>query len=342
MESQETERPIPVIGQDLRLDHRWLDLRTPANQAIMRVKAHMASAFRQQLIQAGFVEIFSPKLVPGQSEGGAEVFRTDYFGQQVCLAQSPQLYKQMAISSDLDRVFEIGPVFRAEKSRSRRHLCEFTGLDLEMSILHTYQEALLLVYNVLQRMFEDAEASLGDLLATVREQYPSEPLLLTDEPVILTYKDALQLLRSAGESMSDFDDLSDEQEQKLGRIVHDEYGTDLFAVDQYPRSLRPFYTMPSDTDADYSNSYDLFLRGQEIASGAQRINNPAQLKQAMDSGGLPTDSPSIQAYIKSFEHGCPPHAGAGLGLDRIATLFLGLDNVRKASMFPRTPTRASP
>lgn len=140
--------------KDIRLNNRWLDLRVPANNAIMRIRSGISLLFREALVNKGFVEINTPKLIAGESEGGSEVFRTDYFGTPACLAQSPQLYKQMAISADLERVFEIGPVFRAEKSFTRRHLCEFTGLDLEMSIKFHYNEALEIIHYMFRYIFE--------------------------------------------------------------------------------------------------------------------------------------------------------------------------------------------
>ena len=141
--SQSTDRPFPIIGQDLRLNNRWIDLRVPSNQAILRIKSSVCALFRESLQKQGFVELQTPKIVAGESEGGAGVFRTDYFGSAACLAQSPQLYKQMAIAADMERVMEVGPVFRAENSNTRRHLCEFTGLDMEMAFNYHYSEVTL-------------------------------------------------------------------------------------------------------------------------------------------------------------------------------------------------------
>ena len=193
--SQDTDRPFPRIGQEQRLDNRWLDLRVPANNAIMRVQSGVCTLFRevraharalrpaarrareserarraQALLERGFVEIHSPKLIPGESEGGSEVFRTDYFGSPACLAQSPQLYKQMAIAADLERVFEVGPVFRAENSNTRRHLCEFTGLDFEMGIHEHYNEVLRVAHATFTHIFSGLESRYARELAVVREQ----------------------------------------------------------------------------------------------------------------------------------------------------------------------------
>ena len=183
--SQETDRPFPRLGQELRLDNRWMDLRAPANNAILRVQSMVCQLFRESLYSQGFIEIHTPKLIAGESESGAGVFTTDYFGQTACLAQSPQLYKQMAISSDMTRVFEIGPVFRAENSHTRRHLCEFTGLDLEMAIDDHYMETLEVIHKMFRHIFTGLESRLAKELEVIREQYPSEPCQFTDDPCVI-------------------------------------------------------------------------------------------------------------------------------------------------------------
>ena len=202
-ESQDTDRPFPRLGQELRLDHRWLDLRAPANNAIMRIQSAVCQLFRESLYSQGFVEIHTPKLIAGESESGAGVFTTDYFGTTACLAQSPQLYKQMAISSDLDRVFEIGPVFRAENSHTRRHLCEFTGLDLEMTINEHYMETLEVTHKMFKHIFENLETRWARELEVIRTQYDSEPCTFTDEPCVLHWPEAMEILREAEFDMGD-------------------------------------------------------------------------------------------------------------------------------------------
>lgn len=338
--SQSADRPFAGVSQDTRLNNRWLDLRVPANNAIMRVRGGISRLFREALTQRGFTEINTPKLIAGESEGGSEVFRTDYFGQPACLAQSPQLYKQMAISADLDRVFEIGPVFRAEKSLTRRHLCEFTGLDLEMEIKFHYDEALEVIHHMFRHIFEGLERDFAAELAVIRAQYPSEPVQFTAAPLTLHWAEGMQMLRDAGHEVDDTADLTGALELALGALVKTKYHSDFFALDQYPSSVRPFYTMPSALHPLASNSYDLFIRGQEICSGAQRCHDAAMLEQRIVEKGI--DLGPLQSYVDSFKHGVSPHAGAGIGLDRVVFLYLGLDNVRKASMFPRDPNRISP
>eukprot|EP00316_Scyphosphaera_apsteinii_P023467 CAMPEP_0119306846 /NCGR_PEP_ID=MMETSP1333-20130426/7504_1 /TAXON_ID=418940 /ORGANISM="Scyphosphaera apsteinii, Strain RCC1455" /LENGTH=609 /DNA_ID=CAMNT_0007310263 /DNA_START=14 /DNA_END=1843 /DNA_ORIENTATION=+ len=338
--SEETDRPFPRIGQDLRLNHRWVDLRVPANNAIMVVQSVTCSLFREALSSEGFVELHTPKLIAGESESGAGVFRTDYFGQTACLAQSPQLYKQMAIASDMDRVFEIGPVFRAENSNTRRHLCEFTGLDMEMSINYHYMEIVHELHKMFVAIFEGLESRCAPQLEAIRKQYPSGPPRCTKEPCVVHWEEAMEMLREAGEDVSGLDDLSTPQERLLGQLVSETRGTDFYFLDRFPAEVRPFYTMPCPDDPRLSNSYDIFLRGEEICSGAQRVHDASMLSAAIAARGIALEP--LQAYIDSMRHGMPPHGGAGIGLERLVFLYLNLDNVRKASMFPRDPNRCSP
>lgn len=339
--SQDTERPFPRLGQELRLNHRWMDLRAPANNAIMRIQSAVCQLFRESLYDQGFIEIHTPKLIAGESESGAGVFTTDYFGTTACLAQSPQLYKQMAISSDLDRVFEIGSVFRAENSNTRRHLCEFTGLDLEMAINDHYMETLEVIHTMFKHIFNGLENRNAKELAVIREQYASEPVTFTDEPCVLHWPEAMDILKEKGFDIGDgMSDLTGAMELALGESVKEKYGTDFFMLDKYPSEIRPFYTMPDPEDDRFSNSYDIFIRGQEICSGAQRCHDPDLLVKILEQKGI--ESGGLQPYIDSFKHGVNPHAGAGIGLERVVFLYLGLDNVRKASMFPRDPNRCSP
>jgi aspartyl-tRNA synthetase len=340
--SQDTDRPFPRLGQELRLDHRWMDLRAPANNAIMRLQSAVCQLFRESLYQQGFCEIHTPKLIAGESESGAGVFTTDYFGTTACLAQSPQLYKQMAVASDLDRVFEIGPVFRAENSNTRRHLCEFTGLDIEMTIHDHYNEALQVVHGMFRHIFEGLERRWAKELAAVREQYHSEPVKFTNEPCVLHWPEAMAILRDQGFDMGDeLQDLTGAMELALGATVRERYDTDFFMLDKYPSTIRPFYTMPDPDDGRYSNSYDIFLRGQEICSGAQRCHDPDLLVRILNEKGIEVGD-GLSKYVESFRHGVSPHAGAGIGLERVVFLYLGLDNIRKASMFPRDPNRCTP
>jgi len=329
-----------VVHQDTRLDNRWIDLRTPANHAIFRLQAAVGKYFREYFTALDFVEIHSPKIVPGVSEGGAEVFMFRYLhGKIACLAQSPQLYKQMAVVSDLFRVFEIGHVFRAEDSNTHRHMCEFVGLDFEMAFNEHYHEVLAVLANLFVFIFDKLRAEHSHEIAIVGQQYPVEPLVYTKDTLVLDFEEAVQLLKEAGHEVSD-NDFSTANEKALGKIVRAKYNTDLYIVDKWRLDARPFYTMPDPNRPGYSNSYDVFLRGEEITSGAQRIHDPELLIQRAQAAGIPIAG--IQKYVDSFKYGAFPHAGGGVGLERVVMLFLGLDNIRKTSMFPRTPFRLEP
>jgi nondiscriminating aspartyl-tRNA synthetase len=337
----DSEDGLIHIGQKMRLDYRWIDLRTPANQSIFRIESMVGCLFREFLLQRGFVEIHTPKLIGGASEGGSDVFTLDYFGQSACLAMSPQLHKQMtAACSGFERVFETGPVFRAENSNTRRHLCEFTGLDLEMVIHEHYDEVLTVMSELFIYIFDGVNERCKPELERVREQHPFEDLQYLSPTLKLTFAEGCALLREAGIDQDNYEDLSTENEKKLGDIVKQKYGTDFFFLDKFPLAVRPFYTMPDPNDPKLSNSYDFFIRGQEIVSGAQRVHDPDLIEERAKALGI--DVESIADYVESFRHGALPHGGGGIGLERVVMLFLGLPNIRKAAWFPRDPKRISP
>ncbi|XP_063898169.1 aspartate--tRNA ligase, cytoplasmic [Helicoverpa armigera] len=328
------------VNQDTRLDNRVLDLRTPANQAIFRIEAGVCRLFRDILTKQGFVEIHTPKIISAASEGGANVFTVSYFKSSAYLAQSPQLYKQMAIAADFDKVFTVGAVFRAEDSNTHRHLTEFVGLDLEMSFKHHYHEVLDTIAGSLTQLFRSLAQEYASEIATVGQQYRVEPFKFLEPPLVLQFPQAIQMLREAGVTIGDEDDLSTPDEKLLGRLVRAKYDTDFYVLDKYPLAVRPFYTMPDADNPKVSNSYDMFMRGEEILSGAQRIHDPEFLTERAKHHGI--DISKIAAYIESFRLGCPPHAGGGIGMERVVMLYLGLDNIRKTSMFPRDPKRVTP
>lgn len=328
------------VNQDTRLDNRVLDLRTPANQAIFRLEAGVCKLFRDILTRKGFVEIHTPKIISAASEGGANVFTVSYFKSSAYLAQSPQLYKQMAIAADFDKVFTVGAVFRAEDSNTHRHLTEFVGLDMEMSFKHHYHEVLETIGNTFTEMFRGLKDQYASEIATVGQQFKVEPFKFLDPPLRLEFPQAIEMLREAGVTVGEEDDLSTPDEKLLGRLVRAKYDTDFYILDKYPLAVRPFYTMPDPNNPRVSNSYDMFMRGEEILSGAQRIHDPDFLTERAKHHGV--DISKIAAYIEAFRVGCPPHAGGGIGLERVVMLYLGLDNIRKTSMFPRDPKRVTP
>lgn len=244
-EEKVSEDGLIRIGQEMRLDYRWLDLRTPANQAIFRIESMLGHLFREFLMSRGFVEIHTPKIIGGASEGGSEVFRLDYFGTPACLAMSPQLHKQMtAACSGFERVFETGPVFRAENSNTRRHLCEFTGLDLEMTIHEHYDEVLEVFSDLFIHIFDGIKAKCKNELERVREQHPFEDLKYLKPTLKISFAEGCKLLKEAGIDQDEYEDLSTVNERKLGDIIKQKYNTDFYIMDKYPLTVRPFYTMP--------------------------------------------------------------------------------------------------
>jgi nondiscriminating aspartyl-tRNA synthetase len=335
-----SEEELAKVNLDTRLDNRILDLRTVTNQAIFRIEAGVCKLYRDTLDGFGFVEIHTPKIISAASEGGANVFEVTYFKRSAYLAQSPQLYKQMAICADFEKVYTIGSVFRAEDSNTHRHMTEFIGLDIEMAFSYHYHEVVKVIGDVFVQIFKGLEEKYGDEVNTVYRQFPAEPFKYLDPSLVLTYTEGVQMLRDNGVEMGDDEDLSTPNEKFLGRLVKAKYGTDFYILDKYPLAVRPFYTMPDANNPKYSNSYDMFMRGEEILSGAQRVHDPEFLTERALHHGI--DLEKIKAYIDSFRYGAPPHAGGGIGLERVTMLYLGLDNVRKASMFPRDPKRLTP
>lgn len=335
----------PTVTRDTRLDARVLDLRVPPHGSLMRIQSGVCRFFREYLQSKGFTEIHSPKLIAGASEGGSEVFRTDYFGRPACLAQSPQLYKQMAVCGDLGRVFEIGPVFRAEKSDTHRHLCEFTGLDIEMEITEHYSEVLDVLDGMFVAIFDGIEDKFKAELEHVRGKWNVPPFKYrsgSEKNLRLDWPEGIALLREHGVEIDDFEDLSTPQEKKLGQIVKDKYDTDFFMLTRFPSAIRPFYTMTDPADSRYSNSFDIFMRGEEIVSGAQRIHDVGMLTKRATAMLGEDGVESIQGYIDAFRYGAWPHGGCGVGLERVVMLYLGVGNVRECSLFPRDPKRLTP
>ena len=334
------------IPDRTRLLNRILDLRTGTSQSIFRIQSGVQNLFRTTLDDKGFIEIHTPKLQGAGTESGASVFKVGYFGRDAFLAQSPQLGKQMAIASDFERVYEIGAIFRAENSNTHRHLTEYTGLDLEMAIEEHYHEALDVIDETLKAIFAGVYRRYRKEIDIIKEQFPHEDLVWLDKTPVIPFSEAVQLLADSGWLDEDgnppdpLEDLHTRDEIRLGQLMKEKYGTDYYVLDKFPRSVRPFYTMPSPTDDRYTNSFDIFVRGQEIISGGQRIHDAKLLEQNMKEQGV--DPSTMEDYIEGFRWGAPPHAGAGVGLERIVMLILQLGNIRLASMFPRDPKSFPP
>uniref|UniRef100_A0A4W4EU87 Aspartate--tRNA ligase, cytoplasmic n=1 Tax=Electrophorus electricus TaxID=8005 RepID=A0A4W4EU87_ELEEL len=331
-----------TVNQDTRLDNRVIDLRTTTSQAIFRLQSGVCQLFRDTLLQKGFVEIQTPKIISAASEGGANVFTVSYFKTSAYLAQSPQLYKQMCICADFDKVFCIGPVFRAEDSNTHRHLTEFVGLDIEMAFNYHYHEVLDSITDTMVEIFKGLRDRFQTEIQTVCKQYHSEPFKFLEPTLRLEYQEGVAMLRAAGVEMGDEEDLSTPNEKLLGRLVKEKYDTDFYVLDKYPLEVRPFYTMPDPHNPKYSNSYDMFMRGEEILSGAQRVHDAQLLTERASHHGIDALSIDSKLHKYSFRYGAPPHAGGGIGLERVTMLYLGLHNIRQTSMFPRDPKRLTP
>lgn len=338
-EGKEEKKEIRV-GQMTRLDNRVMDLRVPANQALMRLQSGVGRYFREFLYKNDFVEIHTPKINPGVSEGGTQVFRLSYFGKDACLAQSPQLYKQMAICGDITRVFEIAPVFRAENANTNRHLCEFTMMDVEMAFKDHYFEVMDMLGNMFNYIFEQLDKNCQSDLKVIDAQYPFTKFKWLPTPLKMNFLDGVKMLNEAGNKQDPTQDLDTESEKLLGELVKKKYDTDFYILYGYPVAARPFYTMPDPKNPGYTNSYDFFMRGEEIISGAQRIHDPKFLTEQIEKAKIPVHT--LKDYIESFKYGAPPHAGCGIGLERVVKLFAGIKNIRKCIMFTRDPKRLSP
>ena len=339
-QKEDKEKKEIVVKMNTRLDNRVFDLRVPTTMAIFKLQAGVAHLFREYLDSKNFIEIHSPKLIGGASEGGSNVFKFKYFNQDACLAQSPQLYKQMCIIADFKKVYEIGPVFRAENSFTSRHLCEFTGLDLEMEIKEHYFEVLDLLGELFYYIFNGLKERYAKELEIVNNQYPFEPLILTPQPLKLPWTEGIKLLTENGFKQDINDDLDTENEKALGKLVRDKYKTDFYILYGYPKAARPFYTMPDPDDDGFTNSYDAFIRGEEVLSGAQRIHDYDLLLEKVKEKGINPET--LSDYLNSFKLGAPAHGGAGIGLERVVKLFIGLENIKKCVLFPRDPKRLKP
>ena len=329
------------VSDRARLNARVLDLRTTTSQAIFRVQSGICRLFRNYLDSQGFMEIHTPKLQGGATESGASVFKLDYFGRAAFLAQSPQLAKQLSIIADFGKVYEIGAVFRAENSNTHRHLTEYTGLDLEMAIDEHYHEMLRTVDNLLKSIFGGILKNNRTEIDIIKRQHPHEDMVWLEETPVFSFKEAIQLLNDsgwrddAGEPLPLDEDLGTKDEIQLGRVIKEKFNTDYYIIDKFPTSARPFYTMPDPNNPTYTNSFDVFVRGQEIISGGERIHDAQMLATNMRK--FKVDPTSVEDYMQGFEWGAPPHAGAGIGLERILMLMMQLGDIRHASMYPRDP-----
>lgn len=317
------------------LDYRPLTLRNTKERAIFKIQAELCRGIRAFLEQHDFTEIHTPKLVSGSAEGGANVFRLDYFGKEAFLAQSPQFYKQMMVAV-FERVYEIAPVFRAEKHDTSRHINEYTSIDLEMGFIQSYEELMQLETAMLMWVFEHIEEACSDELALLNAKVPR----ITDIPAI-PFSEAKELVsHSYKRPVTDDTDFEPEEEKLLCELIKKQTDSDLVFVTRYRSSKRPFYAMDSKDDTNVTESFDLLFRGMEVTTGGQRIHDYHEQVKKMQARGMEIEA--FSGYLMAHKYGIPPHGGMGIGLERLTARLLGFDNVRRATLFPRDIKRLSP
>lgn len=326
------------IDLDTRLDHRVLDLRKPSVNAIFRVQHSLVRYAREYLENQGFLEIHTPKLVAEATEGGADLFEVQYFERKAYLAQSPQFYKQLMLLAGFGRVFEIAPVFRAEKHNTRRHVNEYTSFDFEMAWISGVEDVMRMEERMLQYSFKKTtKAAAAELeLLGVDLVVPKVPFKR------IKYVEAIAMVNEAGKQLGPKDDLDPECEKILGDMFPQKFGTDMVFITHYPLELRPAYTMPSLTEGDegMTESFDLTYKGMEITTGSQRIHLHGLLVDRFKAKGFNPDN--FAFYIEPFRYGAPPHGGLGLGVERLTMQVLGIDNIREATLLPRDRERLTP
>jgi nondiscriminating aspartyl-tRNA synthetase len=335
----EPELPVtPESALDKRIDWRYLDLRRPDRRLIFEVQSAVEAAMREYWREQGFIEIHTPKLMGSASESGAELFRVDYFDQAAYLAQSPQFYKQMAMAGGFGKVFEIGPVFRANPSFTSRHDTEFTSVDVEISWIDSHEDVMAFEEAWLAHTLTSVAASHGERIA---ETFGVELLSPKTPFPRITLEEAKELLRAHDhEPPGPGDDLDPPSERALSAIVAREHGSEFVFVTDYPTTVRPFYHMRYEDRPDLTKSFDLLWRGIELTTGAQREHRYEQLlAQAREKD---VETASIAYYLDFFRYGAPPHGGFGFGLTRLLMQMLGQDNVREVTFLYRGPNRLTP
>lgn len=334
------ETPLPIdekSGIDARLDWRFLDLRQPKNQLAFAVETTIEHAMREFWRKEQFTEIHSPKLMGSPSETRAELFQLEYFDKTAYLAQSPQFYKQMAMAAGFDRIFEIGPVFRADPSFTTRHTTEFTSVDMELSWIDSHEDVMSM-----------EERWLTHVLGVVAKEHGAAIKELFDIDVVVpklpfprvTMAEAQEVLKKAGHKTPKPGDLDPEGERILAKHIAEQHGHEFVFVTDYPATVRPFYHMRHDDNPELTKSFDLIWKGVEITTGAQREHRYDRLKQQALDKQMKLEP--VQFYLDFFRYGCPPHGGLGFGLTRMLMLLLGLPSVREAQFIFRGPNRLTP
>ena len=339
----EPELPIaPDSALDKRIDWRYLDLRRPEKRLIFEVQTTVERAMREFWAQEGFIELHSPKFMGSASESGAELFRVEYFERPAFLAQSPQFYKQMAMAAGFGKVFEVGPVFRANPSFTSRHDTEFTSVDVEIAWIDSHEDVMSfeerwlahVLAAVIERHGEQIESTFDTRLSVPSVPFPR-----------IALEEAKELLRAeghepGGRELGPDDDLDPPSERALSALVQQRHGHEFAFVTDYPTSVRPFYHMRHADRPDSTKSFDLLWRGIELTTGAQREHRHDKLLAQAQEKGVETEP--IEYYLNFFRYGAPPHGGFGFGLTRLLMQMLGQENVREVTFLYRGPHRLEP
>jgi aspartyl-tRNA synthetase len=335
----EPELPIAAdSSMDKRIDWRYLDLRRSERRLIFEVQTTVEHAMREFWRQQGFIELHSPKLMGSASESGAELFKVEYFDRTAYLAQSPQFYKQMAMAAGFGRVFEVGPVFRANPSFTSRHDTEFTSVDVEISWIDSHEDVMAFEEAWLAHVLEVVAKEHGEV---VEETFGSQLVVPSLPFPRITLAEAKEMLREQGvPGVGGQLDLDPAGERALSALVKERYGHEFAFVTDYPTAVRPFYHMRHAADPGLTKSFDLLWRGIELTTGAQREHRYEQLVAQAREKRVETES--IQYYLDFFRFGCPPHGGFGFGLTRLLMRLLGQDNVREVTFLYRGPHRLMP
>lgn len=334
--------PVPLQQKRLKaglptlLDHAVVANRHPLRRAVYRLAAGAMAGFRAALTAENFTEVQTPKLVASATESGANVFKLNYFDGEAFLAQSPQFYKQIMVGV-FARVFEVGPVFRAEPHDTSRHVNEYVSLDVEFGFIENHFTVMGMVRTVMAEIFEALANGYGPELALLEARLPEVP---TQIPHIHFAEAQALIWQRHGVDVRGEPDLSPQDERWLGEWAQQEHGSDFLFVTGYPMVKRPFYTHPDPENPEYSNSFDLLFRGTELITGGQRLHLYADYLAALEKANLPTEP--FETYLEAFRYGMPPHGGFAIGLERLLMQLLGLPNLRLATLFPRDQKRLTP
>lgn len=332
--------PSPIDGEtniENRMNFRWIDLRTDKNQLMCKVESEFTSAFKDFLVKNDFIEIHTPKLIGAESESGAGVFEVKYYDTKAFLTQSPQFYKQMAMAAGLERVFEFGPVFRAEKFSTNRHASEYTSLDLEMSYINSYEDVMNFEEDLIIYILTQIKAKYGEEIKNVFDTdivVPTKPFPRMELADLYKIFESKYNYKVAEEEKTD---LTTEGERLACRYAKEHFGHEFIFVVGFPGDKRPFYHMRD--DAGRLMGYDLLWKGIEITSGAQREHRYEQLKAVAESKGLKKD---VEFYLEFFKYGCPPHGGFAIGMERFLMLLLNIDTIKEVQFLFRGPNRLAP